>query len=78
MDLGVEQRGAFDPLVELRAVELLASLHETRMMHQRTALRMRTEVEAYLAQKRARLALLEKRLAELKMEAEALQGDHRD
>lgn len=72
LDLGAAQKAAFDALVELAAMKMIDNLLETRTMHQRTAIRLRTEVEASLAQKQARLAMLEGRLAALQAEAAEL------
>ena len=72
LDLGLSQKSVFAPLVRLHALSLLIDINETRLMHHKSALRTRSEVEAYLARRQARLRLMEERLADLDAEAESL------
>lgn len=61
-----------DQSVRLRALELALDLGETRLLHHREALRMRSEVAGYLAQRRVQVRLLEDRLGALEAEADRL------
>ncbi len=73
LDVSVEQKGILETLIDLHGVQKAVELAETRIMHQRECIGMRTDVEADYDRSCARIRLMEERLAELEAEIRALE-----
>jgi hypothetical protein len=75
MDLGVTSKGVLEQLVLFRAAELMSGLLETRNIHTREAIYLRTDVEMFLDKNQAKITRMEEERALLQQEIDALQAE---
>ena len=77
LDVGVDHAGILEPLIQLQAAQRSIDLLETRVMHVRDAVSLRTDVEADYDRAYARVQLMEAQLQELDAEIHHLEDTER-
>lgn len=77
LDVGVDHAGILELLIQLQAVQRSIDLLETRVMHVRDAVHLRTDAEANYDRSCARIQLMEKQLQDLDAEINHLEHSER-
>lgn len=77
LDVGVDHAGILELLIQLQAVQRSIDLLETRVMHVRDAVHLRTDAEANYDRSCARIQLMEKQLQDLDAEINHLEHTER-
>ena len=77
LDVGVDHAGILDLLLQLQAVQRSIDLLETRVMHVRDAVHLRTDAEADYDRAYARIQLMEEQLQDLDAEIDHLEHTER-
>ena len=77
LDVGVDHAGIMDLLLQLQAAQRSIDLLETRAMHVRDAVHLRTDAEADYDWACARIQLMEEQLHDLDAEIDHLQHTER-
>lgn len=77
LDVGVDHAGILELLLQLQAVQRSIDLLETRVMHVRDAVHLRTDAEANYDRSCARIQLMEKQLQDLDAEINHLEHSER-
>lgn len=77
LDVGVDHAGILELLIQLQAVQRSIDLLETRVMHVRDAVHLRTDAEANYDRSCARIQLMEEQLQDLDTEINHLEHSER-
>ena len=77
LDVGVDHAGILELLIQLQAVQQSIDLLETRVMHVRDAVHLRTDAEADYDRAYARIHLMEEQLQDLDAEIDHLEHAER-
>lgn len=77
LDVGVDHAGILELLIQLQAVQRSIDLLETRVMHVRDAVHLRTDAKANYDRSCARIQLMEKQLQDLDAEINHLEHSER-
>lgn len=77
LDVGVDHAGIMELILQLQAVQRSIDLLETRVMHVRDAVHLRTDAEANYDRACARIQLMEEQLQDLDAEIDHLEHTER-
>lgn len=77
LDVGVDHAGILELLLQLQAVQRSIDLLETRVMHVRDAVHLRTDAEADYDRAYSRIQLMEEQLQDLDAEIDHLEHTER-
>lgn len=77
LDVGVDHAGILELLIQLQAVQRSIDLLETRVMHVRDAVHLRTDAEANYDRSCARIQLMEEQLQDLDAKIDHLEHTER-
>lgn len=77
LDVGVDHAGILELLIQLQAVQRSIDLLETRVMHVRDAVHLRTDAEANYDRSCARIQLMEEQLQDLDTKINHLEHSER-
>lgn len=77
LDVGVDHAGILELLIQLQAVQRSIDLLETRVMHVRDAVHLRTDAEADYDRAYSRIQLMEEQLQDLDAEIDHLEHTER-
>lgn len=77
LDVGVDHAGILELLLQLQAVQRSIDLLETRVMHVRDAVHLRTDAEANYDRSCARIQLMEEQLQDLDAKIDHLEHTER-